>query len=342
MNKTVLIVGGAGYIGSHTAYLLHKSGYQVIILDNFIHQQPFYITWATVVQGDFADEYILNAIFFRYQIDVVMHFAAFIEVGESVKKPQQFFENNVVKTFALLNVMNRHHVKKIVFSSSCAVYGIPQYIPLDEKHVLAPINPYGKNKLTVEFMLQDYAAAYNLHYVVLRYFNAAGADVKNGLGEWHNPETHVLPILLRAVLDNRPFYIFGSDYKTSDGTCIRDYIHVLDIARAHLLAYKYLCQNNQSNYFNLGSGIGYTVQQLIKTVEDVCNKKVTVSIHSPRAGDVPILVADFKKAYAVLGWQPQISNLKAIIESAYAWECMRIKKERERDKITQKTQSISC
>lgn len=342
MNKTVLIVGGAGYIGSHTAHLLYKSGCQVIILDNFIHQQPVSFSWATVVRGDFADESCLNTIFSCYQIDVVMHFAAFIEVGESVKKPQQFYENNVVKTLTLLNVMKRYGIRKIVFSSSCAVYGIPQYTPLDEKHILAPVNPYGKNKLAVEFILQDYALAYNMHYIALRYFNAAGADIENSLGEWHNPETHVLPILLRAILDNNSFYIFGNDYKTADGTCIRDYIHVLDIAQAHVLAYAYLCQNNRSNYFNLGSGVGYTVQQLINTVECVCNKKVSVVVHPPRIGDVPVLVANYKKAAEILGWQPQFSNLNAIIESAYQWECIRIKKERERVKITQKTQDISC
>ena len=320
IKKTVLVVGGAGYIGSHTCWLLYKHGYEVIILDAFLHQQNFNPPWAKLIKGDFANQKLLKNIFTNYKIDVVMHFAAFIEVGESVKKPKDFYNNNVTKTLTLLNIMLEYNIKKIIFSSSCAVYGIPQKLPLDETHTLAPINPYGKNKLVIEFALQDYHTAYNLNYVSLRYFNAAGSYFEQGLGEQHKPETHIIPLLIRAAMQNKDFFIFGSDYPTKDGTCVRDYVHVLDIAQAHILAYNYLEKHEKSNSFNLGSQNGNTVKELIKQAEQICKKNIKTEYYPRREGDVPILVANSNKAQHELGWQAKHSNLENILKSAYEWE----------------------
>ncbi|MFH1253949.1 MAG: UDP-glucose 4-epimerase GalE [bacterium] len=318
--KAVLVVGGAGYIGSHTCWLLHQQGYDVIILDALLHQQKFTPSWAKLIKGDFADQKILKDIFTNYKIDTVMHFAAFIEVGESVKKPKDFYNNNVTKTLTLLDTMLEHNVKKIIFSSSCAVYGIPQNLPLDETHPLAPINPYGKNKLIIEFALQDYHTAYNLNYVSLRYFNAAGSCFEQQLGEQHNPETHIIPLLIKAAMQNKDFFIFGNDYPTHDGTCVRDYVHVLDIAQAHILAYNYLEKHEKSNSFNLGSQNGNTVKEIIKQTEQICKKKIKTECYPRREGDVPILVANSNKAQQELGWQAKFSNLENILRSAYEWE----------------------
>jgi len=321
-NKTFLVVGGAGYIGSHTSWLLHKQGHKVIILDALLHNQKFDHNWATLIQDDFSNTQTLDKIFSTYKIDTVMHFAAFIEVGESVKKPKEFYNNNVTKTLTLLNSMLEHNVKNFIFSSSCAVYGIPQKLPLEETHPLAPINPYGKNKLAVEFALQDYSAAYKLNYISLRYFNAAGSCYDQGLGEQHVPETHVIPLLLRAALNNKEFSIFGDNYPTTDGSCVRDYIHVLDIAQAHVLADKYLEEHAQSNVFNLGSQTGYTVKQLVQETEKICNSKIKINIQPQRPGDVPTLVANSAKAQQALRWAPEYSTLENILKSAYKWELM--------------------
>lgn len=324
MSKTVLVTGGAGYIGSHTAYLLHNCGYQVIILDNLLYNQPFACPWATLIKGDFADYGILDALFAKYPIDVVMHFAAFIEVGQSVIQPQRFYENNVIKTIHLLNKMLEHGVSKIVFSSSCAVYGPPHYVPIDENHPFAPMSPYGKNKLIIEYVLQDYAQAYGLQYVSLRYFNAAGALIDKNLGEWHNPESHVIPNVMRALLLDKEFYIFGNDYETVDGSCVRDYVHVLDIAQAHVLGAEYFHAHSDSQIFNLGSGVGYTVKQLIKAAEKIGGKKIKITIADRRPGDAKILVADNAKIKKTLGWQDKYSDLNTIMQSAYEWEKRRL------------------
>ena len=318
--KAVLVVGGAGYIGSHTSWLLQKQGYEVIILDALLHNQKFTHSWAKIIKGDFADPKILKDIFTQYKIDTVMHFAAFIEVGESVKRPKEFYNNNVTKTLTLLDAMLEHNIKNFIFSSSCAVYGIPQKLPLDETHPLVPINPYGKNKLVIEFALQDYHKAYNLNYVSLRYFNAAGSCFEHGLGEQHNPETHVIPLLIRAAMQNKDFFIFGDDYPTPDGTCIRDYVHVLDIAQAHILACNYLEKHVKSNSFNLGSQNGNTVKELIKQAEQTCKTKIKTKCYPRREGDVPILVANSNKAQQELGWEAKHSNLETILKSAYEWE----------------------
>lgn len=323
MKKSILIVGGAGYIGSHTAYLLAQSGYQVIIVDSFLHSQVFDVSWATVIKADFADPMILKSIFSRYHLDAVMHFAALIEVGESVKKPREFYDNNVVKVVRLLDTMLAAGVRRFIFSSSCAVYGIPHYVPMDERHSHAPINPYGKTKLVVDYMLQDYAKSYGLDFVSLRYFNAAGAWPEQGLGECHNPETHVIPLLFQALTTGKPFSIFGDDYNTADGTCVRDYIHVRDIAQAHVLALRSLEQDGNSAIFNLGSGTGFSVAQLITAAERIANCKAHVVIKPRRDGDVPVLVADPAHVKAVLGWQPEYSDLHTMLASAYSWQTMK-------------------
>lgn len=320
MQKTILVLGGAGYIGSHTSYLLYKRGYKVVIIDKLLHGQSFNHAWADLIIGDFADENLLKTVFNKYKIEAVMHFAALIEVGISVIKPAEFYENNVIKTLRFLKFMLKHDVKKIIFSSTCAIYGNPVKIPMDENHPFAPISPYGKNKLTVEFVLEDFSKAYDLNYVSLRYFNAAGSDFENGLGEQHNPETHIIPLMLRAIKNNKTFKIFGSNYNTPDGTCVRDYIDVKDLANAHLLALNYLLDTKKSTVFNLGTGSGYSVKEMIKAAENICGKKMDVQMYERRAGDVDTLIADNKKIKNILGWQPLYSNINKIVESAWYWE----------------------
>jgi len=317
MKTAVLVTGGAGYIGSHTAHLMAQKGYEIIIVDSLQHGQTFDHPWATFIESDFADEKTLEHIFENYAIEAVIHFAAFIEVGKSVKDPLRFYENNVIKTIKLLKAMVKYNVKKFIFSSSCAVYGNPQFLPLTEDHPKNPISPYGKNKLMVEMALQDFQKAYGLQYVALRYFNAAGASPEHGLGENHNTETHLIPIIFRAAIEQRPFYIFGIDHGTKDGSCIRDFIHVKDLAQAHWLALEYLNNGNLSDCFNLGTGNGFSVKEMCEKVEEVCNLKLQILHENKRLGDPPILIADPKKAKNILGWQAQYSDLAHIIKTAY-------------------------
>lgn len=323
MEKTILLTGGAGYIGSHTAYLLHTLGYKVVVLDNLGHQQTFDHSWAEFIKADVADTKTLSSIFKKHTIHAVMHFAGFIEVGESVKRPDTFYRNNVINSVVLLDVMRAHDVKKIIFSSTCAVYGDPVFVPMSEEHPVVPLSPYAKTKLAVEYALQDYAQAYDMRYVALRYFNAAGALPEVGLGECHQPETHVLPLLLRAIKNDTPFTIFGDDYKTPDGTCIRDYIHVQDIARAHVLALEFLDQGNASDVFNLGTGNGCSVRQLIDAAQKVCNKLPEIIVQPRRAGDASVLVANAQKASKMLQWDANHSDLETIVRSAWQWESKR-------------------
>jgi UDP-glucose 4-epimerase len=318
MKPTILITGGAGYIGSHAAYSLHKLGYPVVVLDLDIDKNK--VPDVVYIQGDCGDKQLLETIFIRYSIDAVMHFAAFIEVGESVKNPLKFYENNFAKPIALLQSMSEHGVKKLIFSSSCAVYGSPEFLPLMEEHPKKPISPYGKTKLMVEMVLEDVCKAQGLQYAALRYFNAAGALAECGLGERHNPESHIIPLLLRAAESGKPFTVFGTDYPTPDGTCIRDYLHVLDIADAHVRALEYLNAGGTSLCLNLGTGKGFSVNQMITVVEKITGKKLHVVYGNRRAGDPAILVAEPKMVKKVLGWEPQHSDLEEIITSAYAFD----------------------
>ncbi|MGE4168582.1 MAG: UDP-glucose 4-epimerase GalE [Candidatus Babeliales bacterium] len=320
MQQAVLVLGGAGYIGSHTAYLLAKSGYHPVIIDSFVHNQYCNPSWATIIRADYADETVLTKVLTTYPIKAVMHFAACIEVGESVKHPLKFYENNVSKTIALLNILRAHQIQQIIFSSSCAVYGTPQKIPLTEDHPHNPISPYGKTKAMVEAILQDVGHAYGIRSICLRYFNAAGALAQEGLGEQHKPETHIIPLLLQAARKQTPFSVFGNDYETKDGTAIRDYLHVLDIAHAHVAALKHLEQGKQSDYFNLGTGKGTSVKQMVQTVEAITKMPIKIQWEKRRAGDPAILVADPTKAQTILQWQPKYSELEFIISSALAFE----------------------
>lgn len=330
MNKVVLVIGGAGYIGSHTSWLLAQQGFRVVILDALVHQQSVHLPWATFIQGDFGDQQLLKKIFLEYAIDTVMHFAAFIEVGESVIDPAKYYNNNVIKTIQLLDVMREYGVSKLIFSSSCAVYGNPVRLPLDEEHPTNPVSPYGRTKLMIEYALHDYAVAYGLRYVALRYFNAAGGLTEQGLGECHKPESHIIPIMLAAARNNKPFNIFGTDYNTSDGTCVRDYIHVLDIARAHVQASEYLNAGGQSQILNLGTGVGYSVKELVAYAQEVSGTQIQINYGPRRPGDAQTLVADATKVTKLLGWQPQHSDMGEIMRSAQEWQVNVCSKKLER------------
>jgi UDP-glucose 4-epimerase len=319
----VLVTGGAGYVGSHVAKQLYENGMEVIILDNLIHGHREFAKWGVFYEGDIGDEKLLNRIFSKHDVSAVMHFAAHALVGESVKNPVKYYENNVCKTLILLKAMLSHEVKNMVFSSSCAVYGYPEAIPIPESHMRNPINAYGKSKLAVENMLEDFNRAYGLNYVSLRYFNAAGADFDAALGEDHNPETHLIPLALDAALGRRETVeIFGMDYDTHDGTCLRDYIHVSDLALAHILALNHLYQNEESGAFNLGSGRGFSVREIIETVKRVTGREVNAVPAPRREGDPPVLVADSTRAGDVLKWKPQY-GLEEIVKSAWRWHIKR-------------------
>lgn len=316
MNKKILIIGGAGYIGSHVSYLFAKAGFGIIIVDKFLHEQKFAPSWAKIIKADFGQEEILEEIFNSNNIDTVIHLAALIEVGESVRDPKRFYENNVSKTINLLNFMLSRNVKKLIFSSTCAIYGNPIRIPIDENHPKNPINPYGKTKLAIEHILEDYSAAYDLKYVSLRYFNAAGALPEIGLGEQHKPETHVIPLMIEAILNKTPFKVFGNNHNTKDGTCIRDFIHIMDIAQAHLCALKHLNQTGTSDAFNLGSGMGFSILELVEAIERICEAKLILNFVPPRDGDAQILIASNEKAGTILHWKPTFSSLDFILKSA--------------------------
>jgi UDP-glucose 4-epimerase len=319
MQTTILVTGGAGYIGSHTAYILAKQGYNIVILDSFTHNQYCNPSWATVINADYADQKVLEYIFTTFRVQAVVHCAASIEVGESVTNPLQFYENNVSKTIRLLQMMIRHDIQQCIFSSSCAVYGTPAYTPLDEQHPKNPISPYGNTKLMIETILQDVHTAYGLQYVCLRYFNASGATPEEYLGEQHIPETHLIPLLLRSAREHMPFTLYGNDYETKDGSAVRDYIHVLDIATAHLAALRHLEAGNPSDCFNLGTGQGISVKEMIHAVEQITRTSITTRTHKRRAGDPSVLVADPSKAHTILGWRARYSDLQFILQSAHAF-----------------------
>ncbi|MEN8640149.1 UDP-glucose 4-epimerase GalE [Pseudomonas sichuanensis] len=311
-----LVVGGAGYIGSHMVKHLLAAGHDVVVAD--LAPTRHQVKW---VELDIANAAALDALFAEYSFDAVFHFASFIQVGESVTEPGRYYQNNVAATLVLLQAMVRAGVRRLIFSSTAAVYGDPQYVPIDEQHPKSPINPYGCSKWMVEQVLQDFDRAYGLRSVCLRYFNAAGADPEGECGERHEPETHLIPLILQAASGRRPaITVFGRDYDTPDGTCIRDYIHVADLASAHALAVDYLVAGGASTAFNLGNGLGFSVQQVIDTVRDVTGREVCVENAPRRAGDPPRLVADAGKARQLLGWKPVYSSLDAIVRHAWNWE----------------------
>ena len=320
--KNILIIGGAGYIGSHTVNLLKKSGYAPIIYDNLSkgYREVPDILGVKFIEGDLGDRAKLKEVFEEGKIEAVMHFAAFIEVGESVQKPSEYYDNNVVRVLRLLDQMVESNVKYFIFSSTAATFGEPVKDKIDEAHQQLPINPYGQTKLMVEKILADYDKAYGLKSVILRYFNACGSDEDGIIGESHTPETHLIPLILQAASGKREsIKIFGDDYNTKDGTCVRDFVHVYDLAKAHILGMEKMFKENKSLNYNLGSGEGFTVKEIIEKVKEVTGKDFRVEIVGKREGDPAILVADSTKAKNELEWSPKYS-LEAIIKSAWKWE----------------------
>ena len=317
----LLVLGGAGYIGSHTAVELLDRGHEVVIADNLITGYKQAVPKETVFyQGDIRDYEFLNNLFKKEKIDAVIHFAAFSLVGESVTNPLKYYENNLYGTKVLLQAMIDNNVDKIVFSSTAATYGEPENIPILESDRTCPTNPYGETKLAMEKMMKWSANAYQLRYVSLRYFNACGAHKSGKLGEAHNPESHLIPLVLQVPNGKRESVsIYGTDYDTPDGTCIRDYIHVTDLAEAHILAVEYLMKGGESNVFNLGNGVGYSVREVIETARKVTGHPIPAVEIPRRAGDPARLVASGEKAKTVLGWEPKITSLEDIIRSAWVW-----------------------
>ena len=316
----VLVTGGAGYIGSQVCKALAKSGYAPIVYDNLSTGHAHAVKWGPLVLGDLSDRKKLRETCALYRPQAAFHFAADALVGESVINPAKYYRNNTSNSLILLEELREAQVPHLIFSGTCAVYGNPQFLPLTEEHPLAPINPYGRSKLMIEQMLQDFDTAYGLKYVTLRYFNAAGADLELEIGEDHTPETHLLPSLVQAALKIRDeMVIYGSDFSTKDGTAVRDYIHVQDLAEAHLLALRFLMEQKKSMTFNLGTGTGTSVRELLEAVQSHGRFKFPVRMVERRAGDPPILVASAERANKLLGWTPKHSDLKTLISSAWKW-----------------------
>jgi len=317
----VLVTGGAGYIGSHMVAALSRRGAEVVIFDNLSSGSRSAVGDCLLVVGDINNAADLTAVFQQTRFDAVLHFASLIQVGESVQYPARYYHTNVIGTLNLLEAMRAANVQRFIFSSSAAVFGEPNYTPIDEVHPKVPLNPYGFSKLAVEQVLADYALAYGLQSVSLRYFNAAGADPAGRLGECHEPETHLIPLVLQAASGRRPTVtIFGTDYPTPDGTCIRDYVHVDDLCQAHVLALDFLAENGRSAAYNLGNNQGFSVREIINTAERVSGKRIPVAIGARRPGDPAVLVADSRKAIADLGWRPQYCALDTIVGHAWEWE----------------------
>jgi len=317
----VLVVGGAGYIGSHMVKYLGEKGCSITVLDNLSSGHRGAVLFGELIVGDLEDHKCLKQLFDHHSFDVVMHFASSIMVGESVVNPAKYYRNNVSNTQNLLDAMVDHGVHQFIFSSTAAIFGEPEYTPIDEKHPKAPINPYGRSKWMVEQMLEDYDRAYGLKSVCLRYFNAAGADPECELGERHDPETHLIPLVLQAASGNREgITVFGRDYDTADGTCIRDYIHVNDLCDAHWLAIQSLKKKGESQRFNLGNGNGFSVQQVIDVCKDVTGNDIHVIEGERRDGDPAVLVADSSQARSELGWDPRFDDLSSIVSHAWNWE----------------------
>lgn len=322
-NPTILVTGGAGYIGSHAVLALKQAGYNVIVLDNLVYGHRDLVEQVLQVElivGDTCDRPLLDQLFATHDIAAVMHFAAYAYVGESVSDPAKYYQNNVVGTLTLLEAMRAAQIHRFVFSSTCATYGVPKTVPIPEDHPQNPINPYGMSKLMVEKILDDFNHAYDFRSVRFRYFNASGADPEGRLGEDHTPETHLIPLVLLTALGQREsISMFGTDYPTPDGTCVRDYIHVTDLATAHVLGLEYLLQGGETCVFNLGNGNGFSVREVIEAARRVTQRDIPAMECDRRPGDPPSLVGSSEKARQVLGWQPQYSDLETMIRHAWQW-----------------------
>jgi UDP-glucose-4-epimerase GalE len=320
MSKSVLVTGGAGYIGSHACKVLARAGHLPVVFDNLSRGHREGVRWGPLVEGDLADRRRLAAALEEHRVSAVMHFAAFAYVGESVTDPALYYRNNLGGTLSLLEAMRKAAVDKIVFSSTCATYGTPDKVPVSENAPQRPVNPYGETKLAIERALHWYGQAYRLRSVSLRYFNAAGADPDGEIGELHEPETHLVPLVLQAALGRRPqIDIYGTDYPTPDGTAIRDYIHVQDLAEAHLRALEHLCAGRESAALNLGTGRGHSVREVIRVAEAVSGRRIAWRDTARRPGDPPVLVADPGLAAKLLGWRARVSDLETIMRTALAW-----------------------
>jgi UDP-arabinose 4-epimerase len=320
MPSNVLVTGGAGYIGSHACKALAAAGYTPVTLDNLVHGHRAAVRWGPFVRGEVADETLVRRVLREQRIDCVIHFAGYGYVGESMQAPGKYFQNNVAGTIALLNAMRAESANCLVFSSTCATYGVPRRLPIDEDHPQQPVNPYGESKLFVERMLGWFGAAHGLRHAALRYFNAAGADADGDAGEDHDPETHLIPLAIEAALGNGPpVAIFGADYPTPDGTAVRDYVHVTDLASAHVEALRRLQAGADGIRLNLGTGRGHSVREVIRAIEEVGGRPVPVTDAPRRAGDPPVLVAANGRAAVELGWTPRHSDLRNIVATAWRW-----------------------
>ena len=332
----ILITGGAGYVGSHVNKLLYEKGYETVVADNLVYGHKEAVKWGKLEIVDLADIDLLRDLFRKYDFDTVFHFAAYAYVGESMKEPAKYYRNNVVNTINLLDVMRECDTKRIIFSSSCATYGIPASVPIKEDAPQNPINPYGRTKLMMEQALRDYHEAYGIKYCCLRYFNAAGADPDGEIGERHDPETHLIPLVLAAADESKSVNVFGSDYPTADGSCIRDYIHVSDLADAHVRAMDYLEKGNQSCCINLGNGSGVSVFEIIEAAKRVTGSNIRVNISPRRPGDPPVLVGSAELAKEKLGWEPKFTDIDIIIDHAWRWH-QKLNKKR-----THERKNIKC
>ncbi len=318
--KNVLVTGGAGYIGSHTCKALAAAGYTPVTIDSLVYGHEWAVKWGPLVNGDILDRAALDRVFKKYNPGGILHFAAFIAVGESVENPGKYYRNNVAGTITLLEAARDHGCRNFVFSSTAAVYGEPKQIPIPVGHEKAPLNPYGLSKWMMEQILADFDRAHGIRHGVLRYFNASGADPDGEIGEAHDPETHLIPLIIKAAMGVRPeIKIFGTDYPSHDGTAVRDYIHVTDLAEAHVKALDLLLYGHESFALNMGTGKGHTVREVIKTVEDVGGVKVPAVETGRRPGDSPVLVADSSAAYKLLDWKPMHTDIKDIVSSAWRW-----------------------
>jgi UDP-arabinose 4-epimerase len=320
MSQSILVTGGAGYIGSHACKMLSQAGHHPVVFDNLSRGHREAVRWGPLVEGDLADRERLVAAIREHRVSAVMHFAAFAYVGESVADPALYYQNNLSGTLSLLDSMRQTGLDKIVFSSTCATYGMPGVVPIRETAPQLPVNPYGETKLAIERALQWYRQAYNVRSMSLRYFNAAGADPGGEIGELHEPETHLIPLILHTALGKCPHVdIYGTDYPTPDGTAIRDYIHVEDLAEAHLRALEHLCAGGESAALNLGTGSGHSVREVIAAAEAISGRTIAWREVARRPGDAPILVADPALAAQQLGWRARCSDLETIIDTAFAW-----------------------